>query len=132
MWASPHGPYLLNKVHSAIFKPCENSQTVPTPLLEPIKFMAIFCHFFFCSNRNLNQDGVNRKGRLAPTGNVTCLQDSGLCSYSPLPQGKEQEQTVAVQCLFKAQYESEDPFLMQLVHLHVTSLPGPLPLCCLV
>lgn len=125
VWASPHGPYLLNKVHSAIFKPCGNSQTVPTPVLEPIKFMAIFCHFFFCSNRNLNQDGVNRKGRLAPTGNVTCLQGSGLSSYSPLPQGKEQEQSIAVQCLFQAQCESEDPFLMQLVHLHMWLVSQP-------
>lgn len=64
-----------NNVHSAIFYPVANSETMPTPFLEPIKFMTIFCHFFLVFSRNLNRDGVSRKGRLAPRRNGTSFSN---------------------------------------------------------
>lgn len=53
-----------------ILRPC-----MPTPFLEPVKFMTIFCHFFLVFSRNLNHDGVSRKGRLAPRRNGTSLSN---------------------------------------------------------
>lgn len=41
------------------------------PFLEPVLFMATFCHFSFCSRRDLNQDGEVGKAGLAPKKNVT-------------------------------------------------------------